>query len=122
MFEQMEKEIRDEYKRKLEALYTLYPEFSASNNLNGEASSGVSRGSIAKIVRNLIDIHAGEKFTQGQMSKWLFEADPTFASSLRPVAVPNTLARMASNGEIEKVSPEGERPAIYKAKTKHPAN
>lgn len=107
-------EISLEYKRKLDALYTLYPEFKDMGN-SAVSEPGLGQQTLIGKIRKLVDEHRDEEITSGIMLKWIMEKEPE--SSLvdyDTTAVSNALARLLKRGEIQKISPEDTKPVVYK--------
>lgn len=110
-FQRHKDEILRDYQRKINALYTLYPEFSDSRV--SDASTTSARYGVTEKVRAVVESHSTEEITSKKVIEWLNIAYPgeLFDSTL----ISNTLARLANvKKELLLITPKGQRPAIYK--------
>ncbi len=115
-FKRLLAQVEDEHKRKLEALYTLYPEYKL-NHSKGNGLNGSARGMLPRLVRQAMKKHE-DRFTLDDMSRWITEIDPAFSENVSRIKLSNTLGRMVRKGKLEKVPDSS--PAIYEKRRKAP--
>lgn len=117
-FDALHQEIKDEFRRKIDALYTLYPEFHPSRVVTpgGEAPAPQN---LSAAIRRVIAAHATEKISVESVAGWLTELEPTVKQDRTPIS--NTLARLARKGELTPLTEPGVRPASYSVKKRTPA-
>lgn len=106
-------EITREYQKKIDALYTLYPEFTP--NSDDESPEYGRNFNLSHAIRKLIEAHSNEEITSWKMLKWIKETQGGLqAGEIDSTAVSNALSRLYKNRELVRVSPEGAKPAVYK--------
>ncbi len=111
-FERHKTEIEDEYHKKLDALYILYPECKPFSE-NGATSEGSSRGKLSKLIRQVLKEHSGQ-FSVHDMRQLVVKLDPAFVNTITNIQLSNIMGRFVRKGELEAIA--GSSPKLYKRK------
>lgn len=113
----LKKSIEEDYKKKLEALGLLYPEFVEKAQMQLPGIS-VVRSPIKKLVQNSINQHANEQpFTARNVMDWLQKDNPDLANTFSIITVSGALSRLESKGFLEIVEKgSGSTPTTFKKK------
>lgn len=105
-FKRHKQDIEEIYKRKIAALYELYPEYAPVSSGNGTVEHKGGYGKLSLYVKQTLEKHH-EPFTLQDMQKWIVEVDPAFGAVTSRTSIYNALARLIGKGKVEKLTDGG---------------
>lgn len=117
-YKALKTEAEAEYRRKLEAIETVW-NMSGGASRNGTEVSGqvFGKGVLLKAVRNALEEIRGD-FTVRDIESRIRTFNPTLAATLRRPSLSSTLKRLEESHEVELVlAGSGKRPGKYRRAT-----
>jgi hypothetical protein len=106
-----------EFRRKIEAIETVWRMTGSNTSKNGAKSEGgsVAKGSLQKAIRYAIDLLSGE-FTVRDIEDKMRASDPAFGAKIKRASLSAALKRIADDDKKIQLTEagRGKRPSKYK--------
>ncbi|MGA2482038.1 MAG: hypothetical protein ABSF92_02845 [Candidatus Acidiferrales bacterium] len=115
-YRRLRAEAEAEYKRKLEAIETVWKMSGAStSNGTGASGSSMSRGALLDAVRAAVKLIPGGDFTIKEVAEQIEHSNSALASRVKKASISGTLKRLADDKEIVVVAlGSGKRASRYR--------
>jgi hypothetical protein len=114
-YERLKVEAAAEYRRKLEAIETVWRMSGGASQNDADAqATTLGKGSLHQAVKNAVQVISGE-FTHRDVEKQIQVSDPAIAAKVKRPSLSSALKRLADEKEIVLVSAgRGKRASKYR--------